>query len=445
MLVCRKARFGLMVVPEGMTVLLQDRSIPWSATKLILMISVCLYFKIHQPYRLKKYESKDIDVCHCYEDTGADKECINQLADGCCLPANELIYTQILAQKGKFKVSFSVSGVLLELFQRYRPDVIESFKKLAATGCIEFLAESYYHSLSSLYSKSEFKRQVIQHGDLINDLFGTRPAFFVNTELIHDNRIASLVSDLGLKGILCEGVERILRGRNCNQLYTAPGNDKLILFLRNATLSDDIAFRFDSPHWSEHPLTAEKFAAWLRQHPLGTEVINIFLDYETFGIHKKPATGIFEFLASLPAAVLTRDDIIFSTPSIVVKHVNPVDVYDVTKAISWEDKAMANCVWCENVRQNNTLKKIYSIEKLVAYSTDERAMDIWGRLQAADYFFYMDENRKQAANSFLTAQEAFQHYTNIVADFEISLIKKEIERKKKIGASKRLTFNILNN
>ncbi len=409
------------------------------------MISVCLYFKIHQPYRLKKYESKDIDASHCYEDTAADRECINQLADECCLPANEIIYTQILAQRGKFNVSFSISGVLLELFQRYRPDVIESFKKLAATGCVEFLAETYYHSLSSLYSKPEFKRQIIQHGDLINDLFGTRPAFFVNTELIHDNRIASLVSELGLKGILCEGVERILQGRSCNQLYTAPGNDKLFLFLRNATLSDDIAFRFDNPYWSEHPLTAEKFASWLHQHPVDTDLINIFLDYETFGIHKKPATGIFEFLTALPAAVLTHDDIAFSTPSIVAKQACPADVYDVTKAISWEDKAMDNCVWCENVRQNNTLKKIYSIEKLVANSIDERAMSVWGRLQAADYFFYMDDNRKQTTNPSLTAQQAFQHYTNIVADFEISLIKKEIERKKKSAASKRLTFNILNN
>lgn len=441
-----------MNVPdEGITVLhKQDRFNPVSTSKLILMTSVCLYFKVHQPYRLKKYESKDIDACHCYEDAAVDKESINHLADKCCLPANEILYKQVIALKGKFKVSFSISGILLELFLRYRPDVIESFQKLAATGCVEFLAETYYHSLSSLYSPAEFQRQIIKHADLIHDLFELKPSVFRNTELIHNNRIAAFVSELGLKGILCEGVERILQGRNCNQLYVVPGNTELVLLLRNVALSDDIAFRFGDPDWSEHPLTAEKFAGWLHRHPANTEVINLFMDYETFGIHKKEESGIFDFLASLPEAVLHNDEFIFSTPSDVIEQKFPKDVYDVIKTISWEDKSNANCVWCENVMQNNTLKKIYSIEKLVSQSVDEKAISIWGRLQSADYFYYMTEDsRLQKAgkyfNPFATPREVFQHYTNIVADFEISLIKKEIEAKRKSSASKRLTFNILHN
>ncbi len=409
------------------------------------MTSVCLYFKVHRPYSLKKYLSKDIDACHCYEDSGADLQSINQLADECVLPANEIIYEQIIGQKGRFRISFSISGVLLELFQRYRPDVIRSFKKLAATGCVEFLAETWYHSLSSLHSPAEFQRQITKHADLINELFGMQPVIFRNTELIHNNRIASLISELGLKGILCEGVERILHDRHCNQLYAVPGNTDLVLLLRNAALSDDIAFRFGDPNWSEHPLTAEKFAGWLHQHPANTEVINLFMDYETFGIHKKKESGIFDFLASLPAAVLSNDEFIFSTPSEVIEQRFPGDVYDVTKTISWEDRSNANCVWCENVMQNNALKKIYSIEKLVSQSADERAMDMWGRLQAADYFFYMDESRKKNINPSVTPREIFQHYTNIVADFEISLIKKEIEAKRKSSAARRLTFNILQN
>ena len=212
------------------------------------MISVCLYFKVHQPYRLKKYQAKDIDVCHSYEDEAADRESINQLADHCCLPANEIIYEQIVQQNGKFKISFSVSGIVLELFQQYRPDVIHSFKKLASTGCIEFLAETYYHSLSSLYSAAEFQRQILKHAELIKSLFSMEPVVFKNTELIHNNRIASLIAELGLKGILCEGVERILKGRSCNKVYAIPGNDETALLLRNATLSDDIAFRFGDPN-----------------------------------------------------------------------------------------------------------------------------------------------------------------------------------------------------
>jgi len=415
------------------------------------MISVCLYFKVHQPYRLKKYQAKDIDVCHCYEDEAADRESINQLADNCCLPANAIIYKQILEQKGKFKISFSISGIVLELFQQYRPDVIRSFKKLASTGCIEFLAETYYHSLSSLYSGAEFQRQILKHAELIKNLFGMEPAVFKNTELIHNNRIASLVAGLGLKGILCEGVERILRGRSCNKVYALPGQADTALLLRNATLSDDIAFRFGDPNWSEHPLTADKFAEWIHQHqPDNTEVINLFMDYETFGVYKQPGTGIFGFLDSLPAAVLENRGFRFSTPSEVLVSHYPKDLYDVSQTISWEDQSNASCVWCENVMQNNTLKKIYSIQNLVLQSSDERDADIWGRLQSADYFYYMAEDtRKQTLtkyfNPFGSAREVFRHYTNLVADFEISLIRKAIAQKKKTSASRNIPFNILSN
>jgi len=415
------------------------------------MISVCLYFKVHQPYRLKKYQAKDIDVCHCYEDEAADRESINQLADNCCLPANTIIYEQMVRQKGKFKISFSISGIVLELFQQYRPDVIRSFKKLASTGCVEFLAETYYHSLSSLYSGAEFQRQVLKHAELIKNLFGLEPVVFKNTELIHNNRIASFIPGLGLKGILCEGVERILKGRSRNQLYTIPGQEETALLLRNVTLSDDIAFRFGDPNWSEHPLNADKFAEWLHQHqPDNTEVINLFVDYETFGVYKPAASGIFDFLESLPAAVLIQEGFRFSTPLEVLDSHYPKDLYDVPQTISWEDQSNASCVWCENVMQNNTLKKIYSIQNLVLQSSDERDADIWGRLQSADYFYYMAEDiRKQTLtkyfNPFASAREVFQHYTNLVADFEISLIRKAIAQKKKISSSRNIPFNILSN
>jgi len=414
------------------------------------MINVCLYFKVHQPYRLIKYEAKDIDAGHGYEDVAADRECINQLADQCCLPANEIIYDLLAEQKGKFKISFSISGVVLELFQRYRPDVIRSFKKLAATGCIEFLAETYYHSLTSLYSGGEFKRQVQKHSTLIKNLFSCEPSVFKNTELIHNNRIASLVTELGLKGILCEGVERILKGRTCNKVYAIPGLDEPALLLRNATLSDDIAFRFGDTNWSEHPLTAGKFAEWLHQHRQeNTDVINLLMDYETFGIYKQPATGIFEFLKSLPATVLNKEGFCFSTPSEVLDRYYPKDVYDVSQTISWEDQSNGSVAWCENVMQNNTLKKIYSIQKLVMQSPDDKDADTWGRLQAADYFYYMaDDSRKQKMNkgsgSFGSAREVFQHYTNLVADFEITLIRKAIAQKKS-NSSRHIPFNILSN
>jgi alpha-amylase len=394
---------------------------------------------------MKKFVANNIGTSTSYYDEALDKAGIDQLVDDCCLPANKMMLEQIVKQKGNFKVSYSLSGVLLELLHTYRPDAIRSFKELAATGCVEFLSETYYNSLSSLHSAAEFQRQVVKHDDMIEDLFGLRPAVFRNTELIHNNKIAELIAELSLEGILCEGVERILQGRSCNKLYRAPGSEELAILLRNQALSDDIAFRFGDPNWSEHPLTAEKFAGWLHHHPADCDVINLFMDYETLGIHKTPGTGIFDFLSSLPAAVLQNENFIFSTASEVIDEKPPTGFYDVVKTISWEDRSMTNCVWTENMMQNNTLKKIYSIDKLVLSIADEAGVHQWGRLQAADYFYWMDESRKNCCGTSMTAREAYQYYSNMVADFEIAMIKKEIDARKKKKDSSRLAFNILSN
>jgi alpha-amylase len=399
------------------------------------MTSICLYFKIHQPYRFRKYQPEEITVSNCYKDSAADSDNINRVADECYLPANEILLNQINANNGKFRVSLSMSGTVIELLMQYRPDVIQSFKALASTGYVEFLSETYYHSLSSLHSTNEFKRQVTKHGELINRLFGCTPVVFRNTELIHNNMIAAKVSELNLKGILCEGIDRILAGRDPNKIYMAPVNG-IPLLLRNSALSDDIAFRFDDVNWTEHPLTATKFAEWLCSHPDGTQVINLFMDYETFGIHKKASAGIFEFLEQLPVAVLNSERLSFATPSNVLDMHKPVDVYNVERTISWEDNSDANCASSDNVMQNNTLKKIYSIEPMIGQSDNNELIDTWGRLQSADHFYYMAEKRDKTEglkymNPFTTPREAFQNYSNLVTDFEISLIKKEINTYKK--------------
>jgi alpha-amylase len=411
------------------------------------MTSFCLYFKVHQPYRLKKYQLKDVDVNHCYEDAEADKAAIDFAADKCYLPANEIIYRSVKEHKGKFRISFSISGTTLELLQVYRPDVIDSFKRLVATGCVEILAETYYHSLSFLHSKKEFQRQIEKHSALVKEIFNTGPAVFRNTELIYNNDLARFISGLGFRGLLCEGVERILQGRTVNNLYAAPDNGDFGLLLRNTALSDDIAFRFDDANWSEHPLTADKFANWLHAYPVNTDVINLFMDYETFGIHKKQESGIFDFLDALPAAVLANKNFQFSTPSAVLQEYYPTDIYSAAKTISWEDRSDVNCVWCENVMQNNTLKKIYSIENMVMNSNCSKVIDTWGRLQAADHFYYMREETTESDNSkyhnpFSSAKEAFQNYNNILIDFEISLIKNNISSTKKSTGLRLPAFNL---
>ncbi len=411
------------------------------------MVSVCLYFKVHQPYRFKKYQPQDINVSHCYADPAADREAINLIADNCYGPANAIIHQLINENNKKFRVAYSISGTTLELFQRYRPDMIQSFKELVDTGQVEILAETFYHSLSSLYSPAEFHRQVNKHAQLVKELFNTDTTVFRNTELIYSNQLAEQVAGMGFKGILCEGVERILQGRSPNQLYSAPAfsdcND-FGLLLRNTNLSDDIAFRFDDVSWSAHPLTADKFGEWLHAHPADTEVINLFMDYETFGIHKKESSGIFDFLRALPAAVLNNGNFIFSTPAEVLDNLYPKDSYDVIRPISWEDRSEASCVWTENVMQHNTLKKIYSLEKIVMDSGCEKAIGKWGRLQSADHFYYMvDGNGRndphKYKNPFLTAEDAFQNYINIITDFEIELITKGLDHVKK-HASLRAAF-----
>lgn len=411
------------------------------------MTSVCIYLKVHQPYRLKKYASKDIDVNHCYEDAAADKAAIDFAADACYLPGNEILYRSLKLHKGKFRISFSISGTVLGLLQLYRPDVIDSFKRLMNTGFVEILAETYYHSLSFLHSKREFQRQVEKHSAMVKEIFNAEPAVFRNTELIYNNELARFISSLGYKGLLCEGVERILQGRSVNQLYAAPDNGDFGLLLRNTALSDDIAFRFDDANWSEHPLTAEKFAYWLHAYPENTDVINLFMDYETYGIHKKSESGIFDFLEALPAAILINKNFQFSTPSEVLQKYYPRDIYNANKTISWENRSDANCIWCENVMQNNTLKKIYNIENMVINSNCSKSIDIWGRLQAADHFYYMreetaysDNNKYQ--NPFSCAKEAFQNYNNILIDFEISLIKNNINSSRKSNGLHLPAFNL---
>lgn len=411
------------------------------------MRAICLYFKVHQPFQLKHFSSTDIDMDHNYEDAEADRESINKLADNCYLPSNNIILSLIKNNGKKFKVSYSISGTVLELFQRYRPDVTASFRELVSTGCVEILAETYYHSLSYLHSKREFIRQVTRHSKLVKKLFAVEPAVFRNTELIYNNDLAGCIGGLGIKGILCEGVERILQGRSANQLYSTGNQDKIKLLLRNIELSDDIAFRFDDPNWSEHPLMADKFAAWIHSHPADTDVINLFMDYETFGIHKKKESGIFEFLKALPSEVFAKDNWIFSMPSEVLNTCESKDIYDVPQTISWDDKSAGCYAWFENVMQNNTLKKIYSIEKMVLQNGSDAHIELWGRFQAADYIYYMARERSvgdtyKYHNPFPTAEEAFQNYTNMVIDFEIALIKKGIGKSHKKSLLKSFSTGI---
>jgi alpha-amylase len=394
------------------------------------MPSVSLNFKVHIPYRLNKFTAGSVGAYDTWFDEQACQSAVDKLADECYLPTNQIIYSLIKENKTRFKIAFSISGTAIELLQKHRADVIKSFKQLAKTGCVEFFSETYYHSLCWLHSKNEFKRQVQKHDDLIRLLFGVEPVVFRNTELIYNNELAKFIAEMGYKGILCEGLEKILNGRTSNHTYASPENGDFGLLLRNVRLSDDIAFRFDDSTWNEQPLTAEKYAGWLHNQQENICNVNLFLDYETFGIHKKVDTGILQFLNHLPSAVLSNENWMFVTPSEALENCYPKDIYDVPKTISWEDKEMLSCVWSENMMQNNTLRKIYSLENMVNRSTMPGAMEWWGSLQSADHFYYMcndgrtENDAYRLLNPFKSGEEAFENYKNAVTDFEIKLIQR---------------------
>lgn len=399
------------------------------------MPSISFCFRLHQPYQFKKYGFSDIGQLHTYEDKVAMADIMNNLADNCYLPANKILLDQVKRAKGKFRFAFSISGTTLELFEQFRPDLIKSFRQLFETGCVDILGETYYSSLSWLHSKKEFDRQVKKHDELVMELFGIEPSVFCNTELIYDNELAKHIAALGYKGIICEGVEDILNGRSPNQTYAAPGNGDFGILLRNAELSNDIAGWIGKAKASRYALTAEKFADRVfHSHPGNSCNVNIFLDYETFGIHKTAQTGIFYFLDGLSTAILANKNYVFNTPAEVVEHCYPRDIYDAPCSTSLENYSTGNCTWGDNIKQNNILKKLYKLEGMVTECKDEQVINTWGKLQSADHFSFIEGGYRDTGDIYqlkkpvrLSAEE-YQQFVNILTDFEILLIKKSVEK-----------------
>ena len=277
------------------------------------MATVCFYFQVHQPHRLRPYSVFDNDTN--YFDEYKNRQIVRKVADKCYMPTNQLMLDLIREHQGRFRIAYSVTGTVLEQFERYAPEIIDSFKALAATGCVEFLGETFYHSLSFLYSRREFSEQIKQHSDMIQSMFGQRPSVFRNTELVYNNDLAHFISQMGFKAILAEGADHVLRGRSPAFLYKPPGCDAIKLLLKNYRLSDDIAFRFSNRGWKEWPLMSDTFADWVHQVNGAGYVVNLFMDYETFGEHQWADTGIFDFMRHLPASVMRRGDNNFMTPS----------------------------------------------------------------------------------------------------------------------------------
>lgn len=389
--------------------------------------AICFYFQVHQPFRLKKYRFFDLGHDHYYYDDFTNESIMRKVADKCYLPANDVIMELILKNKGKFKVAFSLTGLVIKQFKLYAPEVLESFRKLAETGMVEFLAETESHSLASLKDKDEFERQVLMHKDMIREYLGAETTSFRNTELIYSDQIGAWVADMGFKSMLTEGAKHVLGWKSPNYLYCNALNPRLKVLLRNFVLSDDIAFRFSNKTWSEWPLTADKFASWVNKLAPKSELINVFLDYETFGEHNWKETGIFDFLAHLPGAILKKTPFRFMTPSEVAETLQPVSAISVPSPISWADEERDITAWHGNELQAAALSKLYQLAEKVNACEDTQIRKDWEYLQASDHFYYMatkffsDGAVHAYFNPYDTPYEAFMNYMNILCDFEIRL------------------------
>lgn len=391
------------------------------------MKSVCLFFQVHQPFRHRRYRFFDIGNDHYYYDDYSNETILKRVAENSYLPTNQMLLKLADKLEGKFKVAFSITGLALEQFEMYAPEVIESFQKLAKTGCVEFLSETYSHSLSSLQDKDIFKEQVKLHSDRIFGLFGQRPRVFRNTEMIYSDEIGEQIANMGFQAMLTEGAKHVLGWKSPNFLYVNAINPRLKILMRNFKLSDDIAFRFSNKNWSEFPLTADKFLSWLENLKKQEEVVNLFLSYESFGERQPKESGIFDFLESLSKKIVKSKKLRFSTPSEVVEELQPISVVSVPHAISWADEERDLSAWLGNKMQKEAFEKLYRLKAQMNLCTNPELNKIWNYLQVSDHFYYMSTKyfsggvERSHVNPFDSPYEAFINYMNVLSDFKIRL------------------------
>ena len=393
------------------------------------MTSVCLYFEVHQPIRLNRFSVFHIgnnnNTVSSYFDSQLNQEIFTKVSKKCYLPTNNLLLDLINKYDGKFRISFSLTGTFVEYCNQYIPEVIDSFKDLFKTGAVDMIEETYYHSLSSLYDElDEFEEQVKMHSRMIKKLFNYKPRIFRNTEAIYDNRIAKKVAEMGYKGIITEGTEKILQWRSPNFLYKST-NANIKVLLRNYTLSDDVGFRFSARLWPGHPLTADKYARWMAQSE--GDVVNLFMDYETFGEHHWIETGIFDFLKHFPGKVFEHDHMDFVTVSEAVERYESVGEIDVPWAISWADADRDVSTWLGNDMQIACFNELKNIGRKMKEKRNKEMLDTWRRLQTSDHLYYVctkgmeDGDVHKYFSPYDGPYDGFINYMNILQDLKQKL------------------------
>lgn len=398
--------------------------------------AIVLYMHVHQPFRIRHYTIFDTAENHDYFDAPYDSRTSNEqimhkVAEKSYLPTNKKLL-ELLQRHPEFKISLSVTGTVLEQFERYAPAVLRSFQELTATGRVEIVGETYHHSLAFFYSLAEFEVQVDMHRAKVQELFGQTPKVFRNTELSYNNDLAYWADRAGYKGILTEGWDPVLGWRSPNFVYRPNYTNNIRLLMKNYKLSDDIAFRFGDRNWAGWPLTADKFAHWLSESGDATN-FNLFMDYETFGEHQWSDSGIFDFLNHLPEEWLRTEGHTFMTVSETIDSFDAVDRIDVPNTITWADTERDLSAWLGNPMQQQAIKALYGLQDNIIRTGDLALIEDWRRLQTSDHFYYMctkwfnDGDIHAYFSPYETPYEAFTNFMNSWHDLKYRLAEKGVE------------------
>ena len=388
---------------------------------------ITLYLHVHQPYRVREYSVFDTAIDHNYfTDTdpfsGRDNQKIFQkVADKSYRPMNALLL-KMLEKHPEFKVSLSITGTFIEQAESWAPDVLESFQKLVKTGQVEIVAETYYHSLAFFFSREEFERQVDAHRAKIKEIFGVETKVFRNTELAYNDELAQWAEKYGFNGILAEGWDPILEWRSPNFTYQPEGTKDIRLLLKNYKLSDDLAFRFSNRSWNEWPLTADKYTSWVEASIEDQPLVNLFMDYETFGEHQWEDTGIFSFFEEFVGRWLATPEHTFYTVSEAIAATKPAGTLSAPQTITWADSERDLTAWLGNSMQQEAMRYIYSLEEDIIRTGDGNLIADWRKLQTSDHAYYMctkwftDGDVHAYFSPYDSPYDAFLYYVNAVRD-----------------------------
>ncbi|MCQ2607992.1 MAG: glycoside hydrolase family 57 protein [Bacteroidales bacterium] len=409
------------------------------------MKNICLHFSVHQPFQLRSYRFFDIGQDHYYYDDFTNRSNALTIAKRCYIPMNNLLLSLIHANKKAFKVSFSISGSAIEQFEMYTPEVLNSFKQLAATGCVEFVAEPDSYSLVSVANQEELELQTKANMEKIEALFGQKPKVFHNTGLAYSDELGKKIYDLGFQAIMGEGADQILGWKSPNYVYCDDAQPRMKVLLRNYKLTDDVALRFANQNWSEWPLTADKYVGWITSSLEKEDVVNLFFQYETFGDSNRAETGIFDFFSAFVAMIVKDKNIAFATPSEVVKNFQPISVLSVPQYTSCADEERDLSAWLGNNLQKQAFDAMYSLQKLVRMSGNQQLLSDWNRLQVADNLRYMGTkffNKDRERSPYQTPYEAFINFMNVLSDFTERVNNQPVEVKYEALSQEELTAEI---